>query len=329
VIGTVHLSQQAPARGVTFLAPRPTPGLRSGRKAQAVQRQYPAGIAGPSTRRGGNPTAPRPNQPLPVPPRSVGGGLPPPPVGVDGGQGVGAIGSTIAPTGQQGPPLPPPPPPPPPPVVPIFNDGGMLRARNGFVDLDLLAYLHPYALFRTRDYELLMTLRKHALVWKRDHKVSDSYFSRCLSPTVAEAFIVSELERVSVDRAGVNTWVESLRIRTRGIAGMDTINGAWARRHDILESRDLRGAMESGRSWIGSGMVGRCWSNLKLIVSYVLPVIPSLLLGALGTGVGVALSSPENSVLALFLGLAAAIVFWPRRAITPASVPALEARSIV
>lgn len=66
----------------------------------------------------------------------------------------------------------------------------------------LLAYLHPFALFRPRNEELLLTLRARALVWSREHNVDGTTFARVVGLTIAEAFKVSEAEKLSLLNMG-------------------------------------------------------------------------------------------------------------------------------
>ena len=65
---------------------------------------------------------------------------------------------------------------------------------GGLVDLDLLAYLAPYAVFQKRSANLVGVLKGRALIWRRRQMKSEHCFAHALPGTIAKALEMSDEE---------------------------------------------------------------------------------------------------------------------------------------
>jgi len=66
---------------------------------------------------------------------------------------------------------------------------------RGSICLPLLRHLRLYSCFVKRDYGLLLTLRNRAIVWCKEHEVSDRHAEDFIPTTVAEAFKLGPSEQ--------------------------------------------------------------------------------------------------------------------------------------
>jgi len=74
---------------------------------------------------------------------------------------------------------------------PVCHRTGKLE---GLVNLDLLAYLRPYAMFQKRTANLLAVLKGRAILWRRRQRVSEHCFSHVLPGTLVKAMEMSSEE---------------------------------------------------------------------------------------------------------------------------------------
>lgn len=65
---------------------------------------------------------------------------------------------------------------------------------EGLVNLDLLAYLRPYALFQKRTANLLAVLKGRAILWRRRQRISEHCFSHVLPGTLVRAMEMASEE---------------------------------------------------------------------------------------------------------------------------------------
>jgi hypothetical protein len=91
-----------------------------------------------------------------------------------------------------------------------------VRSANAWPDLlhetrevhynsELLAYLNKYAMFRERNYELLLNLKNRAIRWMDDRKIREDDQARVLPGTVVMAFSMRQDEYDSLNRMASHT----------------------------------------------------------------------------------------------------------------------------
>jgi len=77
-----------------------------------------------------------------------------------------------------------------------------VSSQMGLVNMDLLAYLRPYAMFQKRTANLVGVLKGRAMLWRRRQCVSEHCFAHFLPGTIVEAMKMSDEEVYAIRELG-------------------------------------------------------------------------------------------------------------------------------